>query len=442
MQRVRQIRVDVHQLIAVLLLLLSAACQPSPASAPLAAPSPAVTAQSQNVSASPCPAPPAATPPWPASPLPSPKLPPRSAVMFTYRDQTVSCLSVVDAQGIGALSAIVSPVDVWRFDARARVLWVLARGLDGRSQSLYWNHPLADGASERLEIAPERELTGFVFSPDGRDLWYVEQDRLDVPRSFVVTWQLIRLDIAAKQKRVVLSGQYNVATPQASRPFSGDMTKVPFGWSEATGLLYLVEPGLGGNTYGRALWNIKPDGSELRQFSTDTRIVRPVLSPDGMHVAYLTIDPAAPTHTIDATFPSPPNQLKIRDAATGTTIVDLSERGDGIFGDRQIVWTSDSRSLLLGRSRALEGAPISSIPSEWLIVNAQDASAKTWLKLDGARDEFVDDLAVCASGEVLYAVNHERRTTDLVLDDLHGRARALATVPGSWGTTRLVGCFK
>jgi hypothetical protein len=167
-----------------------------------------------------------------------------------------------------------------------------------------------------------------------------------------------------------------------------------------------------------------------------------VLSPDGMHVAYLTIDPAAPTHTIDATFPSPPNQLKIRDAATGATIVDLSERGDGIFGDRQIVWTSDSRSLLLGRSRALEGAPISSIPSEWLIVNAQDASAKTWLKLDGARDEFVDDLAVCASGEVLYAVNHERRTTDLVLDDLHGRARTLATVPCSWGTTRLVGCFK
>src|SRR5438105_9166946 len=128
MQRVHQIRVGVHQRIAVLLLLIGAACAPSPVGVPRATPSSVVTAQGQNLSASPCLAPPAATPPWPASPLPLPKLPPRSAVMFSYLDTTVFCLSVVDAQGVGIWRTIVSPVDVWRFDPRARVLWVLARG--------------------------------------------------------------------------------------------------------------------------------------------------------------------------------------------------------------------------------------------------------------------------------------------------------------------------
>jgi WD40 repeat protein len=388
-----------------------------------------------------CVPPPAATPPWTAAQLPLPKLPAQSAVMFSYYVSNAACLAALDAQGTRAWSTIVSPIDIWHFDSRARMLWVLARGGDGRSTYLYWNRVGADGAGQQLQKAPERDVSGFVFSPDGNELLYAEQDRFDPPRSFAVSWQLVRLELATNQKRILLTGQYDFATPQPSRPFSRDMTKAPFGWSAPTGRIYLYEPSAAGNAHMVALWSVKSDGTDLQRLRADTNIEQPTLSPDGQRVAYLTMDPESPTKSIDVTFPSELNQLKVLDAASGATVVSLSEHGDGIFG-RRLLWTGDSRALLVGRSRDRQGDYINPTLQAWLVVTPEDAGVKAWLNLDRAHEEFVDDLAACASGEIAYALNRDRQTTGIVLDDLKGHARTVAVVPGGWGSTRLVGCFK
>src|SRR2546430_303518 len=77
---------------------------------------------SSNRITSMCPPPPASTPPWSDVPLPLPRLPAQTAVMFSYYVSGASCLAALDAQGARVWSAIVSPIDSWHFDAGAGML--------------------------------------------------------------------------------------------------------------------------------------------------------------------------------------------------------------------------------------------------------------------------------------------------------------------------------
>lgn len=389
---------------------------------------------------------PAATPPWPSSPLPLPRLPANTALLLLNghrsvpEDGRLPCLMALDAPGTPRWSAISNPRYDWRWDQRARILSVQTTDPDDRSTRLFWNRSFDHDGTERLDFATGRVVHGTVFSPDGRQLVYLEWR--DQP-GFAAAWQLILMDIPTKQERVLLEGFSTFVTPQAP-PVDHDLPKAPFAWSASTDRIYLYELPLG-DAPPQGVWSLKPDGSELQRLVSNEMVSLPVLSPDERRLAYLVFDPNfAPVLKPEAQgIWSPANQLRVVDVRSGFDRVVLAERQGGLYENRAI-WSPDSQSVLLEHSRNASGlGAIYGADDDLLAVHADGSSVQALRVLDHPHEERVGDILGCNNGEVVYVLNRDQHVNSVIASNLEGKSRTVTTLAGSDRySIALVGCFQ
>jgi hypothetical protein len=318
------------------------------------------------------------------------------------------------------------------------MLTAIERAPKGTGIGLFWNHPFGDARTQSLDKTPGKPLQGFVVSPDGQSLVYLEQDEWDPPRTFTADWQVARVELATNRRQVLLHGQMNIATAEPPRSFSGEASKAPFGWSPATGLIYLVERDIAGNAPLLGLWSMRPDGSALTPIAfADEKIVGPVqLSPDGKHILYEVHNSALKTPIIDAMFGLPANELRVLDVSNGHKETLLADpKGLEISGLR---WAPDSQQVLFSRRFEDSGLPTLASP---LIMRADGTDMRPLAQLDPKRNERITEMIECTSNDLLYVVNRDSKTADYVLTNLRDPPRKLMTLPGNW-SLNLIACLK
>ena len=327
----------------------------------------------------------------------------------------------------------------WQWHPRAQMLTANELAPKGTGIGLFWNHPFGDARTQSLDKTPGRPLHAFVVSPDGQSLVYLEQDEWNPPRSFTADWQVARVELATNRRKVLLQGQINIATPEPPRSFSGDASKAPFGWSAATGLIYLTESDVSVNGPLLGLWSMQSDGSVLKQIvSAEEKIVGPVsLAPDGRRIMYAVYNAALKTPNIDATFGLPANELRVLDVTDGQKHTIMSEpKGLAISGLR---WAPDSRQVLFSRRLENFGGQVD--PVDLLIMRADGTDMRPLVQLDPKHNERITEMIECTSHDLLYVVNHDGKTADYVLTNLQDPPRKLMTLPGNW-SLKLIACLK
>lgn len=182
-------------------------------------------------------------------------------------------------------------------------------------------------------------IAGYFLETEGKRIVFTEVG-LQGTSSRQASWHLSTANLETGMVKEILGSQ----TPQAPE----ETLFIPFAWSDQTPeiFLYGTRPFSGG--WGKGIWTIQLDGSGLRQLLPESRYtVLPLLSPDGLQLAYLASDmESLPTKYIAGSGAPPGNVLMIRDLRTGAerAIIRIAEQTFNAMA-----WSLDNEKLILSR---------------------------------------------------------------------------------------------
>jgi len=260
---------------------------------------------------------------------------------------------------------------------------------DGSQENALVAVNLGNGQMYTVATTAKFWMTGYALSPDGKQVVFIEQDY-----PLANHWNIVLADLDGGQRSFIYQGEYEHWAPE------GRYIPSLLGWSAHTNEIILWgdfrDP-----SRGDSLQTMHPETGRVRPIADQIVGTIGCLSLDGMHLVYLSYNPAYPPDNYVPQPGTPSNEIYLLDLTTVQSTTLLSEQSGRIFTSRP-VFSADSKNVLIWRGRYEPGEPERPRAEELLVVSL-DANV-TVVDRPPATIQPYGDPVSCPDGGFLYAM--------------------------------------